>query len=210
MARVTGPLFSLDASGQVGKSIVFAKWKGRNYTRKLVIPKNPRDPEQVGVRSMMKFLAPLWTAFAQGIKDTYNALAEAKQISGFNAYVGVNLDRWQVGKTPSQEYPAAEATTPAVITSAPLTGHDGYVTALITPATNTSIWGVAVYRSLTEITTPSWANCVALIQRIDETPFTFTDSPLPDGTYHYRFSQFNDDGIEGTVLADASVVVPPV
>ncbi|HUT14399.1 MAG TPA: hypothetical protein VMY42_28190 [Thermoguttaceae bacterium] len=210
MARVTGPLFSLDASGQVGKSIVFAKWKGRNYTRKLVIPENPKSAKQTGVRSMMAFLAQAWAALAAGTKDDYDALAEGKQISPFNAYVGENLARWQVGKTPTQEYPAPEVSTPALITTAPLTGHDGYVTAVITPAANADIWGVNVYRDPAEITAPSWANCVATIFRDGVTAFTFTDSPLEDGTYHYRFSQFNTDGIEGTVLADASVAVPPV
>jgi len=210
MARVTGPLFSLDASGQVGKSVVFSKWKGRNYTRKLVIPKNPKSAKQIGVRSMMAFLAQAWAALGAGVKDDYDALAETKQISPFNAYVGENLARWQVGGTPAQAYPPVEASTPAAITSAPLTGHDGYATAVITPATNADIWGVNVYRDTAEITAPSWANCVATIFRDGVTAFTFTDSPLADGTYHYRFSQFNVDGIEGTVLADDSVVVPPV
>ena len=210
MALVTGPLMSVDASGKFGGSMVFSKWKGRNYVRKLVIPQNPRDPEQVGVRSMMKFLAPLWSAFAAGIKDDYDDLALAKQISAFNASIGENLSRWQIGKTPSQAYPAAEASTPAAITSAPLTGHEGYVTAVVTPAANADIWGVIVYRDTAEITAPSWALAVAVIFCADVTAFTFTDSPLDDGTYHYRFSQFNTDGIEGTVLADASVAVPPV
>ena len=210
MARVTGPLFSLDASGKIGGALVAAKWKGRNYMRKLVTPKNPKSAKQTGVRGMMSFLSQAWAPLAGGIKDDYDDLAEAKQISPFNAYVGENLARWQVGKTPAQEYPPLEVSTPAAITSAPLTGHDGYVTAVITPAANADIWGVIVYRDTAEITAPSWANAVAVISRSGVTAFTFTDSPLPDGTYHYRFSQFNVDGIEGTVLADASVIVPPV
>jgi len=209
MALVTGPLMSVDASGKFGGSMVFSKWKGRNYVRKLVIPQNPRDPEQVGVRSMMKFLAPLWSGLPAGTKDDYDDLALAKQISAFNAYIGENLSRWQIGKTPSKAYPALEASTPCVITSAPLTGHDGYVTAVVTPATNADIWGVVVYRDVAEITAPTWALVQQVIFCANVDPFTMTDSPLEDGTYHYRFSQFNIDGIEGTVLADASVVVPP-
>lgn len=50
MAKVTGPLMSLDASGQVGKTIVFAKWKGQNYVRELVKPLNPEDPDQGDAR----------------------------------------------------------------------------------------------------------------------------------------------------------------
>jgi len=210
MARVSGPLLSVDASGKFGGAMVFGKWKGRNVVRQLVIPKNPKSAKQVGVRVLTSFLAPAWAALSGVIKATYDDLALAKAISAFNAYVGVNHTRWQMGQTPSQSYPAAEASAGALITTAPLTGHENYVTAAITPAANAAIWGVIVYRDLAEITAPSWAQAVAVIPREDVTPFTFTDSPLEPGTYHYRFSQFNTDGVEGTVLADASVVVPPV
>jgi hypothetical protein len=47
MAKVTGPLMSLDASGTVGKTAVFSKWKGRNYVRLRVTPTNRQtDPQQ--------------------------------------------------------------------------------------------------------------------------------------------------------------------
>ena len=42
MAKVNGPLFSLDARGQLGKALVYAIWKGLNYARKYVIPFNPK------------------------------------------------------------------------------------------------------------------------------------------------------------------------
>jgi len=43
VVRVTGPLYSQDASGTIGKAIVFSKWKGRNYVRKHVKPANPQS-----------------------------------------------------------------------------------------------------------------------------------------------------------------------
>ena len=33
MAKTTGPLFSMDASGKFGGALVFGKWKGRNVVR---------------------------------------------------------------------------------------------------------------------------------------------------------------------------------
>lgn len=53
MAKVTGPLMSLDASGSVGGVTVFAKWKGRNYVRGLVTPKNPESNDQAKVRTIL-------------------------------------------------------------------------------------------------------------------------------------------------------------
>jgi hypothetical protein len=50
MAKVTGPLMSLDASGTVGKTAVFSKWKGRNYVRLRVIPMNKQSTDQQDAR----------------------------------------------------------------------------------------------------------------------------------------------------------------
>lgn len=46
MARVTGPLMSVDASGKVADSIVFSKWKGINYVRQWLKPANPQSADQ--------------------------------------------------------------------------------------------------------------------------------------------------------------------
>jgi hypothetical protein len=42
MAKTTGPLFSLTASGTVGNTITYSNWKGRPYVRRRVIPMNPQ------------------------------------------------------------------------------------------------------------------------------------------------------------------------
>lgn len=53
MAKVTAPLLSLDASGSVGNAMVFSKWKGRNYVRVLVTPKNLQSEGQAEVRTIL-------------------------------------------------------------------------------------------------------------------------------------------------------------
>lgn len=52
-AKVTGPLFSLSASGSVGKTLVFSKWIGRDYVRQLVIPANPQSDNQALARTAL-------------------------------------------------------------------------------------------------------------------------------------------------------------
>jgi hypothetical protein len=54
MAKLTGPLFSLDASGKYGGAIVFSKWKGRNYARQLVTPANPQSADQETARNAVR------------------------------------------------------------------------------------------------------------------------------------------------------------
>jgi len=46
MAKVTGPLMSMSASGKIGDAIVFAAWKGVAYVRQFVIPANPMSSGQ--------------------------------------------------------------------------------------------------------------------------------------------------------------------
>ncbi len=54
MARVTGPLFSVEASGSYGGVVTFAKWKGRQYVRQLVIPANPHSAGQETARNAVR------------------------------------------------------------------------------------------------------------------------------------------------------------
>jgi len=207
MARVTGPFMSLDASGTLAHTLTASKWKGRNYMRQRVIPNNPKSAAQSGVRAMMSFLSQHWAAMSAPDKATYEAAAEAKQISPFNEYVSANLLRWQQNGTPTEEWPAPEAATPLTLTSMVLTGFEGYATAVLTPSAGTDIGGFIVYRALAEITAPNWAQVVAVIEADGANAVTFTDSPLEAETYHYRAQAFCDDGIAGTVIADDTVVV---
>lgn len=51
MARVTGPLMSMEASGTIGKSLTFANWVGRQYVRRWTRPANPRTANQMEQRN---------------------------------------------------------------------------------------------------------------------------------------------------------------
>ncbi len=54
MAKVSGPLFSVEAAGAYAGVIVFSKWKGRPVARKLVTPANPRSIGQETARNHMR------------------------------------------------------------------------------------------------------------------------------------------------------------
>lgn len=46
MAKVTGPLMSMSASGKIADAIVFFTWKGRNVVRQWLKPSNPQSTKQ--------------------------------------------------------------------------------------------------------------------------------------------------------------------
>ncbi|CAK0782151.1 conserved hypothetical protein [Gammaproteobacteria bacterium] len=57
MAKVKGPLMSMEASGTYGGTLTFGKWKGRAYVRQHVTPRNPNSAGQALGRNRMRVTA---------------------------------------------------------------------------------------------------------------------------------------------------------
>ena len=53
MAKLTGPLFSLDARGKLGSALVFIGWKGLKTVRQWLKPANPKSADQGDVRLVL-------------------------------------------------------------------------------------------------------------------------------------------------------------
>jgi len=53
MAKVSGPLMSMDARGKFANTLVFSGWKGRPTVRQLVQPTNPQSADQMTARNML-------------------------------------------------------------------------------------------------------------------------------------------------------------
>lgn len=73
MAKVTGPLMSLDASGTVGKTATFSKWKGRNYVRLRVTPMNPQTDSQAATRTYLGAMGQALSTILTKAKDSMHA-----------------------------------------------------------------------------------------------------------------------------------------
>ena len=54
MAKVKGPLMSMEASGSYGSTIVFGRRLGANVVRQLVKPSNPRTQGQMDARNRVR------------------------------------------------------------------------------------------------------------------------------------------------------------
>jgi len=78
-------------SGQAGKAGVFAKWKGRQYRRKYVIPANPKTTMQQTVRGYFTNAIAAWHTYHSIQRLVYSYLATGLVMSGFNLLVS----RWQ-------------------------------------------------------------------------------------------------------------------
>jgi len=95
MARVKGPLFSLEASGSLKKTIVYSQWKGRNYVREHTIPLNPESAKQLNVRAAWTLLVTAYQALGAPAKLDWDAFGKLFNMSGFNSYVGRGIAEYQ-------------------------------------------------------------------------------------------------------------------
>jgi hypothetical protein len=100
MAKVTGPLLSLDASGTVASTMTFSRWKGINYVRQRVIPTYKRTTEQAAVRDIVKDASVAWKTSAtvgaipvnSAYKLAYANKASGTAMSGFNLFIKDCMD----------------------------------------------------------------------------------------------------------------------
>lgn len=94
MARTKGPLFSLNASGSLAKTLVYSEWKNRSYVREHVIPANPSSTTQVNVRTAWDMLVADWQAEAGAQQDKWTEYAKQFDMSGFNKFMGKGMDAY--------------------------------------------------------------------------------------------------------------------
>lgn len=90
MAIVTAPLLSFGASGQIAKSMVFGTWKGIPYSRRYVIPANPRSTEQTLTRSVFSYLNNVFKVAPAGFRLAWTRYAIGKPMTDRNAFVKFN------------------------------------------------------------------------------------------------------------------------
>ena len=87
MAKVTGPLMSMSASGTIGKALTYGTWKGIAWVREHFTPANPQSDEQVNVRYAWELLVAYWQTQSELGVARWNTFAEGTQMSGFNQFM---------------------------------------------------------------------------------------------------------------------------
>lgn len=72
MAKVTGPLMSLEASGTIGDALTFSRWVGRPYVRRYSVPGNPQTLIQETHRNRFSVMGTIAT-WATRNNQTFDA-----------------------------------------------------------------------------------------------------------------------------------------
>lgn len=93
MAKLTGPLLSFGAQGQVGKTLVTASWKGVKYARQYVVPANPQTSEQSATRDVFTMLNGLWLISPTLFRAPWTANALGQKYTDRNKLLAENVGR---------------------------------------------------------------------------------------------------------------------
>lgn len=87
MAKVTGPLFSVDARGKIADTLVFMGWRGIKTVRKWLKPANPRTAAQVQTREFFTNAVMAHHGLSVTDKAALRLAASGQPFSGFNLWV---------------------------------------------------------------------------------------------------------------------------
>lgn len=172
MAKVKGPLMSMGATGQLGKSLVFMTWKGIKDVRTHVVPANPRSDGQVAQRNVMKSAVASWHAVLFNALDlaAFNVLAslQAGIMSGFNAFCKLFINCANT---------AIEALIPyGMVVSSNTGGSFGISLTLAGNCAGKLRWGSSA---------TVMGNSADLVHAAPGNPYTYTLTGLTAGSYVY-------------------------
>ncbi len=202
MATTKAPLFGLDASGSLAGSIVFSKWRGRTYVRKLSIPANPKSGLQVGMRASMRFITQDFTNLTAAQKAAWDSLAAVTNITQLNAQVADAQRRTRVNDGVRRGPAEAAGTTPDAAASLVATAQPKSLVLTWVAGANAPEYAWMLFRSLTGTFTEDISN---LIRIIPAATLTFTDIALTTGVEQfYSFIGVNFDGELGAASAEFS------
>lgn len=91
MAKVTGPILSMDAQGQIAKSQVYGRWRGIQYARRYAKPSNPNTTAQKATRTVFSALQYLFKVMGGLARAPWLAAVTGRPLTDRNMLTKTNL-----------------------------------------------------------------------------------------------------------------------
>jgi len=209
MARLTGPLGSLEAHGKLAGILSYGKNQGGSYARKSPVERYSQSHLQRSCRAMLAFLSSHWLdALTNTDRASWEPLAAARTISPQQAYLRHNLQRWGNWKSPSVRYPPGGLQTNGFLLPQPTpTGQTGRVKWTWTALTIGNWWGMRIHRYPTT-PFPSNRNSLSTVLLLNATgPHTAYELDVPPGTWFYNVVPFHKNGQTSTTVYNKTTTV---
>lgn len=191
MVKLLGPLCSIHATGHLPGGPTYLTTRTYTAARKHSPPSNPASPLQVSTRAIYGFLARAWPDLADPARQSWDPLAEPRELLPYNAYLSDGLLRWRQYRAPTSTYPADETTPIVSVILLSATGGTAHVDLLYNVLYPPFTWGLLIHQSADPLFDTSRSNCVAAIAPTTGGPSTYTHHGVPAGTWHYRTRTIN-------------------
>lgn len=105
MAKVTGPLFSQEASGTLANLLNYGKSGKTRYARRKPVPTQANSPAQLQTRLYWQSICYNWGAVNAVNQASYEAIKDQRGVTGFGAWAGITSQNWKIGIGPIEVWP---------------------------------------------------------------------------------------------------------
>jgi hypothetical protein len=142
MPKVTAPLLSFGASGQIAQTQVYSSWKGQPYVRRYVTPANPRSTAQTATRDVFTWLNAVWRIAPADFIAPWQTAVQSRRMIDRNLWIQQNLPILRPGTdlTGMVMSPGAKGGPASPITVTP--GNDQLTFAGVAPSPLPSGWTI--------------------------------------------------------------------
>lgn len=109
MSKARGPLKSVNASGTLGKAMIFQNWKGIPRVKKYRKPTQPNTASQLDKRNLIRIAVSRWQTLTTFLKSLWQTTIGkiGKTMSGYNYFLSEYIKSMVAGETPS-DFPRQE------------------------------------------------------------------------------------------------------
>jgi hypothetical protein len=91
MAKVSGPLMSVTATGSIAQTLTMLRQSGRNIAKRKSSPGGAPSAAQLARRAYYRQASADWMALTPLEKSAWKPAADAAQITPYNAYMSAAL-----------------------------------------------------------------------------------------------------------------------
>lgn len=200
MVKLTGPLYSVSASGTLRNLITFNHQPRATTLRRKPRPKHPRTGPQVAVQAALKFVTQQWATLSDDQKATWAAADTTTRASAYTNYVRINTRRIRSIKGPGMTWPVEDTgeTTNNWIVGQNCHVRQNFVIHFIWGDPKNT-WGFMIFRKPLTIPEPDFQYLIAIVRPEPAIVHAYIDSPLDPIVYRYRSCPFTVDGARTTL-----------
>jgi len=197
MVKTRGPLASLQASGTFADTLIHSSCRGTPYTKRHVIPHDPKTQKQLAGRAAMRWIQNAWPKVSAANRLTWAELAAQDNLPLYQAFLRYNLKRVYLLQAPSPVYPPAAVLTAGDYAQSEFLPGVHQIHVHFRLSTVNQAWALAYYRSTTPAFTTKPEHLVYGSAPM-ETHVIYDDTNVTPGvSYYYNLRHYGPDGAWG-------------